>query len=187
LPQTVYFDTSIFIEMAAKKSRYKRHIKTLLKELFEERARVYTSIITVEEVSVAAYRPGEVARDTYGDVKAVAKVRGIDKLVALTCAKNEAALKHIAEVEDAKRDKSKPEPLDRQIERACENRRRRWDCFHVATAQAVGCTELYTTDAKLLKRPGQLQIKGLRAVLPGTSLRRISGPLTEKAGEIEVE
>src|SRR5208282_4852830 len=88
-PPIVYFDTSIFIEIAAKKSKYKRHIKTLLKELGEERARIYTSIITVEEVSVAAYRPGEIARDTYGDVKAVgAKVRGIDKDIALTCAKN---------------------------------------------------------------------------------------------------
>jgi predicted nucleic acid-binding protein len=172
--------------MAAKRSKYKRHIKSLLKELSEERAKIYTSIINVEEVSVAAYRPGEIARDTYGDVKAVARVYGISKDVALTCAKNEATLKHMADVEDAKRDKTKPEPTDRQIERACANRRRKWDCFHVATAQVVGCTELYTTDAKLLKRPGQLQIKGLRAVLPGTSIRRISGPLTEKAGEIEV-
>lgn len=183
----MYFDTSIFIEMAAKRSKYKRHIKALLKELSDERAKVYTSIITIEEVSVAAYRPGEIARDTYGDVKAVAKVRGIDKDVALTCAKNEAALKHMADVEDEKRDKSKPEPLDRQIERACENRRRRWDCFHVATAQVVGCSELYTTDEKLLKRPAQLEIKSLRAVRPGTSLKRIAGPLTAQAGEIEVK
>ena len=186
-PPIVYFDTSIFIEIAAKKSKYKRHIKTLLKELGEERARIYTSIITVEEVSVAAYRPGEIARDTYGDVKAVgAKVRGIDKDIALTCAKNEASLKYMADQEDAKRDKSKPEPLDRQIERACENRRRRWDCFHVATAQVLHCTELYTTDDKLLKRPAQLGIKSLRAVLPGTSLKRVSRPLTAGAGEIEV-
>jgi predicted nucleic acid-binding protein len=186
MPPIVYFDTSMFIEIAAKKSKYKRHIKTLLKELDEERARIYTSIITVQEVSVAAYRPGEIARDTYGDVKALAKVRGIDKDVALTCAKIEAALKHIADQEDAKRDKSRPEPRDRQIERACENRRRKWDCFHVATAQIAHCTELYTTDTKLLKRPSQLGIKGLRAVLPGTSLKRISGPLIEQVGDIEV-
>jgi predicted nucleic acid-binding protein len=187
MPQTVYFDTSIFIEMAAKKSRYKRQIKELLKELFEERARVYTSIITIEEVSVAAYRPGDIARDTYGDVKQLAKVRGIDKDVALTCAKNEAALKHLAEQEDAKRDNSKPETFDQKMERICENRRRRWDCFHIATAQVLHCTEFYTTDEKLLKRPTQLGIKGLRAVRPGTSIRRIPpGPLTAGAGEIEV-
>ncbi len=187
MPPIVYFDTSIFIEMAAKRGKYKQHIKALLKELGEEHAKIYTSIITVEEVSVAAYRPGEVARDTYGDVKAIgAKVYGISKDVALTCAKNEAALKHMADIEDAKRDKTKPEPLDRQIERACENRRRRWDCFHVATAQVVGCTELYTTDEKLLKRPSQLQIKTLRSVLPGTSIRKISGPISDQAGYIEV-
>jgi predicted nucleic acid-binding protein len=187
LPQTVYFDTSIFIEMGAKRSRYKRDIKALLKDLFDERARVYTSIITIEEVSVAAYRPGEIARDTYGDVKALAKVRGIDKEIALTCAKNEAALKYMADQEDAKRDKSKPETFDQKLERICENRRRRWDCFHIATAQALQCTEFYTTDEKLLRRPTQLGIKGLRAVRPGTSLRRIPGPLTTPAGEIEVK
>lgn len=172
--------------MAAKRSKYKRQIKALLKELAEERAKVYTSVITVQEVSVAAYRPGQVARDAYGDVKAVAKVYGISKDVALTCAKNEATLKHITELEDSKRDKSQPEPLDRQIERACENRRRKWDCFHVATAQVVGCTEFYTTDDKLLKRPTQLQIKSLRAVRPGTSLRKISGPIPDQAGYIDV-
>lgn len=183
----IYFDTSIFIEMAAKRSKYRKHIRELLKELTEAKAKVYTSIITVQEVSVADYRPGSIARDAYGDVKAVAKVYGISKQVALTCAKHEASLKHAAEMEDAKRDKTKPEPLDKQIERVCENRRRKWDCFHVATAQAVGCTEFYTTDEKLLKRPSQLDIKTLTTLKPGESVRRITGPIADHSGYIEVK
>lgn len=186
MPLIVYFDTSIFIELSTKRSRYKTRIRALLKELGEERAKIYTSIITVQEVSVASYKPGLIARDTYGDIMATgAKVRGIDKNVALTCAKNEAALKDLAEASAPKT--TKPETFDQKLDRACENRRRKWDCFHVATAQVCHCTEFYTTDDKLLKRPTQLGIRSLRALLPGTSVRKVpSGPLTAGAGEIEV-
>ena len=183
----MYFDTSIFLEIATKRSKYKPKIKALLKELSEEHVKIYTSIITVQEVSVAAYRPGDVARDTYGDINAIAKIQGIDKNIALTSAKREAELKHIAEENESKRDKSKPETEEQRVDRICENRRRKWDCFHLATAQILKCSELYSTDEKLLKRPTQLGIKGLRAVLPGTSLKKISGPLVKDAGEIPVE
>ncbi len=183
MPLIVYFDTSIFIELATKRSKHKARIKALLKELGEERAKIYTSIVTVQEVSVAAYRPGLIARDTYGDVMATgAKVKGIDKDIALTCAKNEAVLKH-----NADESKKKAETFEQKLEQACENRRRKWDCFHVATAQVCHCTEFYTTDDKLLKRPAQLGIKTFRALLPGMSVRKVpSGPLTAGAGEIEV-
>jgi predicted nucleic acid-binding protein len=187
LAHVVYFDTSIFLEIAAKKGKYKKHIKTLLQELADERARIYTSIITVQEISVASYRSGTMAKDTYGDVKAVgAKVYGMTKEIALTSAKNEAMLRDIAADEQGKRDKNKPETEDQKLERICENRRRKWDCFHIATAQAMGCPELYTTDENLLKRPTQLGIKNLKALRPGTSLRKISGPLTDHAGQIDV-
>lgn len=183
MPLIVYFDTSIFIELAAKRSNYKTRIKALLKELGEERAKIYTSIITIQEVSVASYRLGEIARDTYGDVMATgAKVRGIDKYIALTCAKNEATLKHVAE-----NSRKNAESFEQRLEQACENRRRKWDCFHVATAQVCQCTEFYTTDDKLLKRPAQLGIKTFQALLPGMSVKKIpSGPLTAGAGEIDV-
>jgi predicted nucleic acid-binding protein len=186
LPHVVYFDTSIFLEMAAKRSKHKKNIRALLKELTDERAKIYTSIITVQEVSVASYREGTPAKDTYGDIKSIAKVYGITKEIALTSAKNEAQLKDMAAREQGKRDITKPETEDQKLDRVCENRRRKWDCFHLATAQAMGCPELYSTDEKLQKRPGQLGIKDLRVIPPGTSLRKVTGPLTDKAGHIDV-
>ena len=56
--RTVYFGTSLFIEMANKKSAIAKDLKALLKELAEEKVRIYTSIITVQEMSVAVYRRG---------------------------------------------------------------------------------------------------------------------------------
>lgn len=182
----VYFDTSIFIEMGAKKSKHRRQIRGLLKELADDRAKIYTSIITVQEVAVASYRVSTSAKDTYGDISAIAKVYGISKDVALTSAKREAELKDLAAREDAKRDKTKPETADQKLDRICENRRRKWDCFHIATAQTIGCSEMYSTDQKLQKRPEQLGIKGLKIINPGTSLRGVSGPLTDKAGNIDI-
>jgi predicted nucleic acid-binding protein len=54
--RTVYFDTSVFIELANKKSPIAKELKGLLKELIEKKVRIYTSIITVQEMSVALYR-----------------------------------------------------------------------------------------------------------------------------------
>jgi len=172
--------------MGAKKSKFKKQIRALLKELSDEKAKIYTSIITVQEVSVASYRAGAPAKDTYGDISAMAKIYNITKDVALTCAKREAELKDLAEREGAKKESGKPETEDQKLERICENRRRKWDCFHLATAQIIGCPEIYSTDEKLQKRPGQLGIRNLRVISPGTSLRKITGPLTEQAGHIEV-
>jgi hypothetical protein len=44
--------------------------------------------------------------------------------------------------------------------------RRRWDCFHIATAQVRECTHLYTTDEGMMKRKAQLNIPDLQIVLP---------------------
>jgi predicted nucleic acid-binding protein len=172
--------------MGSKKSKYKKQIRALLKELGDERAKIYTSIITVQEVSVASYRVGTPAKDTFGDINAIAKVYGINKDVALTSAKREAQLKDLAVQEEAKRDRSKPETQEQMLERICENRRRKWDCFHLATAQVIGCPELYSTDEKLVKRPEQLGMKDLRVLRPGTSLKKITGPLTDQAGHIDL-
>lgn len=180
MARTAYFDTSIFIEMGARKSKYKGKIRELMKELRENKVRVYTSMITVQELSVATFRSGTPARDTYGDVNQIARVYGLTKEVALTAAKNEAWLKELSEKEVGKRGRDAPETQEQKLERICGNRRRKWDCFHVATAQAVGCQELYTTDEGLLKRPKQLGIGNLKALAPGDSVRTIRGPLYEK-------
>jgi predicted nucleic acid-binding protein len=162
----VYFDTTIFTEMGAKKSQYKQCIRRLMQELTTAKARIYTSIITVQELAVASYRPGTVARDTYGDVSSISRIYGITKEVSLTAAKGEAGLKELAEQEVASRDPKKGETREQELERICENRRRKWDCFHIATAQALGCVEIYSTDKKFAKRPEQLGIRSLKVFDP---------------------
>jgi predicted nucleic acid-binding protein len=175
--RTAYLDTSIFVEMGTKKSSHRKRIRELLHELSEDKVRLYTSILTVQELAVATYRAGTAAKDTYGDISSVARVYTLTKEVALTAAKREAELKDLAEKQTAKRSRKKHETEDEKLERICENRRRKWDCFHIATAQLVGCSELYTTDKNLQKRPSQLGIKSLRAVGPDTPIKTIRGPL----------
>ena len=136
--------------------------------------------------ALPSYRRGSTGRDTYGDVQSLARIWGIDKDVALTAAKREAELKDLTQAEAVKRDPRKPETEDQKLERVCENRRRKWDCFHLATAQLLGCPEVYSTDNTLQKRPSQLGITSLKVISPEVRRRRIPGPITEAAGEIDV-
>jgi predicted nucleic acid-binding protein len=181
--KTVYFETSVFIEMGAKKSKIAKEIRELLKELAEERVRIYTSIITVQEVSVASFRQGAMSREAYADIQSIARIYGITKEVALTAAHREAEMKDAADAQDAKRSKGTPETEDQKLERICANRRRKWDCFHIATAQAIGCSIIYSTDKKMLKRPFQYGIKGLKIVAPKPTEPTIEGPLFDNKGE----
>jgi predicted nucleic acid-binding protein len=151
-----------------------------MEELSEERIRIYTSIITVQEMSVAVYRKGAKTKDTYGDIHALARIYSVTKEVALTAAHREAELKDLSETEAQKKSAKKPETEDEKLERICENRRRRWDCFHLATAQAIGCSVIYSTDDKLQKRPGQLGLKDLKVVPPKPTEPSIEGPLFPK-------
>jgi hypothetical protein len=66
-----------------------------------------------------------------------------------------------------------------EIERICENRRRKWDCLHIATAQILECSAMYCTDNKMQKRQKQLGIKNLEIVPPPEPIKRIKGPLLE--------
>lgn len=182
---SVYLDTSIFVEMASKKSKHKKAIRTLFKELKESKIRIYTSLITVQEMAVATFRAGTTVKDTYSDINSIARVYGLNKEIALTAAKNEARLKDLADRELGKRDPKKPETEEQKLERICENRRRKWDCFHLATAQYLGCSEVYSTDGDLQKRPDQLGIKTLRVLPPDASVKRIKGPLVDAIGEAE--
>jgi predicted nucleic acid-binding protein len=184
--RTTYFDTALFVEMFAKKSKHRKNIRQLLQELQKDKIRVYTSMITIQELGVAAFRAGAVARDTYGDIHSIARVYNVTKEVALTAAKYEAQLKDMAESERQKRSPNKAETEEQKLERICENRRRKWDCFHIATAQAAGCPEIYTTDSTLQKRPEQLGIKNLRALDPSDSVRTIRGPLVDRVGTSKV-
>jgi len=172
--RTVYFDTSVFIELANKKSPLAKDLKTLLNELTEERVRIYTSIITVQEMSVAVFRRGAKYKDPYADIHDMARIYGVTKEVVLTAAHREAELKDLA---DKAKSLLKNETLDQKIERICENRRRRWDCFHIATAQEIGCTVMYSTDEQLQERPKLLGINDLRILPPKATPRSIKGPL----------
>ena len=185
MARTAYLDTSIFLEIGTKGSKQKKRIRELLEELREDKVRLYTSILTVQELAVATYRAGTTARDTYGDISSIARVYTLTKDVALTAAKREAELKDLAEKHAAKRSRKMPETEDQRLERICENRRRKWDCLHIATAQLIGCLELYTTDKDLLKRPSQLGIKGLKAVTPDAPVRTIRGPLLDNVGHLK--
>lgn len=173
MARTVYFDTSVFIELANKKSPIAKELRGLMKELAEERVRIYTSMITVQEMSVAVYRRGAKSKDTYGDIHSMARIYGLTKDVALTAAHREAELKDLSDASKS----SKTETFDQKVEKICENRRRRWDCFHIATAQAIGCTLMYSTDEKLQERPRQLGIKDLKILPPKPTPPSIKGPL----------
>jgi predicted nucleic acid-binding protein len=186
MTRTAYLDTTVFVEIGTKRGQNRAKIRKLLEELKKDRVRIYTSMITVQELAVATFRSGTAAKDVYGDIANFARVYGVTKEIALTAAKNEAALKDLADRELERRDPRKPETEDQKLERLCENRRRKWDCFHIATAQQIGCVEFYSTDKKLQKRPEQLGIKSFRIVGPDSSPKTIRGALVDGAGKLEV-
>ena len=103
MPKPVYFDTSIFIEIATPRSKYKKLVRELLQDLQERRVHVYTSILTVQEMSVAVHRKGTVAKDILGDIKSIARVYTMTKEIAMTAGKLEAAIKDIADDKEKKR------------------------------------------------------------------------------------
>src|SRR5438874_1765852 len=90
--EPVYFDTSVFTAIF-KGEATGPTIKELLKELKGNKVRVYTSIITVQEVSVEPYRRGTVVEDRFEKVNKIARIEGISKEIALTAAKYEAHIK----------------------------------------------------------------------------------------------
>src|SRR5690242_11338662 len=109
MARPTYFETSVFIEAATKRSKLKKPIRELLKAFGEDKTRIYTSILTVQEMSVAVFLRGAGVRDTYGDISKIARIYTINKEIAMTAAKYEAALKDITTAEQAKRDPKKAE------------------------------------------------------------------------------
>ncbi|SRR6266498_2361060 len=177
MPRPVYFDTSLFLEMGKRNSKYKKRLPLLLKDLSERKIRIYTSVLTVQEVSVAAHRKGAIPRDTMADIKDLARIYTITKEIAMAAAKREAELKDLSEEEQGKRDPEKPLTEQQKIDQICENRRRKWDCFHIATAQWLECSAIYCTDGPMQKRAKQMNIKTLEIIEPPEGIRKIDGPL----------
>jgi predicted nucleic acid-binding protein len=97
----------------------------------------------VQEVSVLTFRRGALARDHFARIAKLARIVNMNKEIALTAAKLEAGIA----------DEAKEKEEERRLKQ-----RRKWDCFHIATAQFYGCSDLYTTDTIMLGRGKQLGI-----------------------------
>jgi Predicted nucleic acid-binding protein, contains PIN domain len=151
--ETPYFDSSVFIAVF-KGEDSNQEIRELFKELQRQKVHTSTSIITIQEVSVLSYRFGTVAKDNYARVHELARIEGVDKDISLTAAKLEAQLLDTFSSLD-------------EHEKQLENKRRKWDCFHIATAICVGCNVLYSLDERMLSRKQQLKIRGLDFRPPG--------------------
>jgi predicted nucleic acid-binding protein len=128
-----------------------KQIRALLKELEEENVRIYTSVLTLQEASVLGFRRGTVAKDNVTRIGKLARIVGISPDVALTAAKLEA---HIS-------DKASESEKDR-----AEKKRRKWDCFHIATAQVYKCSVIFAEDKPMQARQSQLGLTSLKILAP---------------------
>lgn len=154
----VYFDTSVFISIFKPEKERATEVRALLRELRRQHVRIHTSILTVQEASVVAYKRGTIPRDYHSKVGRLADIHTIDKHIAVTAAKHEAAL--VEELKPAEQNKP----------------RRKWDCFHIATAQCLGCTTLYAWDEPMLARQGQLKIVGMSFAEPRPTINELPFP-----------
>ena len=150
--ESAYFDSSPFIAIFKEEDR-NEDIRELLRELKKQRVRISTSIITIQEVSVLSYRFGTIASDNYVRVNRLARIEGLSKDVALTVAKLEA------QIVDRLKGLAKTDKEE-------DNKRRKWDCFHIATAMCLKCRVLYSLDKGMLARKEQLQIRDLDFSIP---------------------
>lgn len=146
----VYFDTSVFLAILKPESTAKQ-IRALIKELEDENVRIYTSVLTLQEASVLGFRRGTVAKDNITRIGKLARIVGISPDIALTAAKLEA---HIS-------DKASESEKDR-----AEKQRRKWDCFHIATAQIYKCSIMFAEDKPMQKRQSQLGLTSLKILAP---------------------
>jgi predicted nucleic acid-binding protein len=149
-----YFDTSIFLAIL-NGEQSATSIRALLRELKHDRAKIYTSIITIQEVSVQAFRGGGRADALCAEISKLARIQTITREISLTAAKLEADLIQ----------KMKPSDLTEE-EKVGQNRRRKWDCFHIATALELNCRYLYALDVQMLNRGKHLDLMFLEFLPP---------------------
>ncbi|MGO9095738.1 MAG: type II toxin-antitoxin system VapC family toxin [Bryobacteraceae bacterium] len=142
-----YFDSSVFLAIFNGESTAE-DIKALMRELRRGNAKICTSIITVQEVSVLEFAAGGARIDNHTKVDQLARIHGVNREIALLAAQYEAELKRVFQ-------------SNSQAQRQENNRRRKWDCFHIATAVHLRCRWLYALDEKLLNRKDQLAIPSL--------------------------
>lgn len=149
-----YFDTSIFLAILNGEPTA-AGIRSLLRELKHDKVRIYTSIITVQEASVQAFRAGGRADDLHAQIAKLARIHTITREISITSARLEAEILQ----------RMRPADISEE-ERIGQNRRRKWDCFHIATALELNCRHLYALDDKMLKRKNHLDVPFLEFLLP---------------------
>jgi predicted nucleic acid-binding protein len=152
--KSAYFDTSVFLAILNGEDTG-ANIRALLRELKKDKVRIYTSILTVQEVSVQSFQAGQSYDDNHAKVNKLARVFTITREIALTCAKLEALMK----------DHMKKSELTEE-ERIGQNRRRKWDCFHIATAMCLECNFLYSLDDGMLARRAQFSLGSIQFSKP---------------------
>jgi predicted nucleic acid-binding protein len=167
-----YFDTSVFLAILNGESSGPG-IRALLRELKTAKTKIYTSIITVQETSVEAIRNGGRADELLGQISKLARIQTITREIALKAALLEGQV--IARM--------KASDLSEE-ERIGLNRRRKWDCFHIATAIDLGCAVLYSQDTKMINRKLHLSLKGMEFLEPLPSAINLFPPDEDAPGLI---
>jgi predicted nucleic acid-binding protein len=132
-----YFDSSVFLAIFNAEAEA-TDVRALVRELRRDKGRICTSILTIQEVSVASYLFGGDQSDNYAKVDRLARIHGVTRDMALLAARIEAAM-----LVRAKRMS--------KHERQALSPRRKLDCFHIATAIELGCRTVYSLDPGMLK------------------------------------
>ena len=143
---SIYFDSAVFLAIFNGESNGP-DIRALLKELKRDKVKIQTSIITIQEVSVLGFCRGQVPTDNHSKVERLARIQGMTRETALNAARLEAMMKDTA-----------PEDSGQKTD---ENKRRKWDCFHIATAIELKCRTLYTCDPRMLALKERLGISDI--------------------------
>jgi predicted nucleic acid-binding protein len=133
MPPTAYFDSMLWLAILADEATA-GDVTTLAQEIKSEKGgRVLTSIMTLTEISVRAYRD-DPARVPEGIelVSSVAAICNVSREIALLTAEIEARfMKTVWAGADG-------------------SRKRRWDALHLATAAAYDADVFYTYDRGLM-------------------------------------
>jgi predicted nucleic acid-binding protein len=134
---SAYLDSSIFLAIFNGEPSG-QDIKALFRELRRDNCKMCTSILTIQEVSVASYLFGGSHSDNYAKVDRIARIHGVTRDIALTAARLEAAI-----LERMKRmSKSEKQTM---------SPRRKLDCLHIATATELKCRWIYSLDPGMIK------------------------------------
>ncbi len=107
--------------------------------------------MTIQEVSVVSYQFGTVATDNHARVHKIARIESVTKDVALTAAKVEAQV---------------ISGYQSPAEKANDSKRRKFDCFHIATAMNMACKVLYSGDVEMRGRQQRLRVKEVEFLEP---------------------